>query len=199
MFRINAPISNEPIITKKAFSATRRASERRSLTEAFCVMLRNMSAAPGGLTTGKSVASTSKKVSTIFKYPFRTNCAGGTRLVQAHNAGLFGPGAVGLRLLIPHRDGAVDAVSGAVARACRAGRCSPTKHVSVRVDVFKSDIEPAGTHGIAAQLRKWAPDQVDDSLLYVAVKEGGRAGAWREQEGVARVVLPRIGIHEVAA
>jgi hypothetical protein len=51
-------------MTKKAFTATRRASERLVWGEAFRVMLRNISPAPGGLTTGKSAASTSKKVST---------------------------------------------------------------------------------------------------------------------------------------
>ena len=66
---MKAPTSNDTAMTKKAFSAIRRASSRRVSAEAYIVMLRNTSAVPGGLITGNNAARTSRKVSTIPIYP----------------------------------------------------------------------------------------------------------------------------------
>jgi hypothetical protein len=60
---MNAPARSDPAITKKALVATRRARDLLVALEACLVMLKNTSADPGGLTTGKSAASTSRKVS----------------------------------------------------------------------------------------------------------------------------------------
>jgi hypothetical protein len=51
-------------MTKKALIETRRASDRRVAADARLVKLKNTSAEPGGLTTGKSAASTNRNVST---------------------------------------------------------------------------------------------------------------------------------------
>src|SRR5262245_38553961 len=51
-------------MTKNALIETRRVSDRLTSADACWVRLRNTKADPGGLTTGKSAASTNKKVST---------------------------------------------------------------------------------------------------------------------------------------
>ena len=63
---MNAPTRSDAAITKKALIATRRARDLLVAMEARLVMLRNTSADPGGLTTGKSAASTRRKVSIPF-------------------------------------------------------------------------------------------------------------------------------------
>jgi hypothetical protein len=52
-------------MTKKQLIATRRANERLTAAEVLLVKLKKTSAAPGGLTTGKSAARTMRYVSSI--------------------------------------------------------------------------------------------------------------------------------------
>jgi hypothetical protein len=56
-----------------------------------------------------------------------------------------------------HSDGA--AVCGRKAGAGQDCCCRVAKDIDVQVDIFDADIEPSGPHGIAAQLRKRAPDR----------------------------------------